>query len=126
LRVDVVGETPFHRVGRYVECDDAGAVMERSRLSLDGSALGEPEVDRVTWHDLQAHASFPADATTIESERIETVIGTLDRLRYTVRDGATDQIFWFAKELPGMPIQMLTRTDGQVVATVSVVENTIS
>ena len=61
LRVDVVGETAFHRVSRFVECDQAGATMEHSRLSLDGSPLAEPEVDRVTWRDLQAHASFAAD-----------------------------------------------------------------
>ncbi|HEU4542238.1 MAG TPA: hypothetical protein VFR23_14005 [Jiangellaceae bacterium] len=126
LRVDVVGQTPYHRVSRFVECDEAGATMERSRLSLDGSPLAEPEVDRVTWRDLQAHASFPANDTTIESERIETAIGELDCLRYTVRKGATDQVFWFAKDLPGMPIQSLTRKDGQVVTTVSVVDNTIS
>jgi hypothetical protein len=126
LRVDVVGETSFHRVSRFVECDEAGATMERSRLSLDGSPLAEPDVDRFTWQDLQAHASFPADDTTIEFERIETAIGELDCLRYTVREGATDQVFWFAVDLPGMPIQVLTRTDGEVVTTVSVVDNTIA
>jgi hypothetical protein len=125
LRVDAVGETPFQRVSRFVECDEAGATMERSRLSLDGSPLAEPEVDRVTWRDLQAHASFPADDTTIESERIETATGKLDCLRYTVREGATEDVFWFAKDLPGMPIQYLTRTDGQIVTTVTVVDNTI-
>jgi hypothetical protein len=124
LRVDVVGETPFHRISRFVECDETGATTERSRLSLDGSPLAEPEVDRVTWRDLQAHASFPAEDTTIESERIETAIGELDCLRYTVRDGATEEVFWFAKDLPGLPIQCLTRTNGQVVTTVSVVDNT--
>ena len=125
LRVDLVGGTAFHRVSRFLECDEAGATIERSRLSLDGSPLAEPEVDRVTWRDLQAHASFPADDTTIESERIETAIGELDCLRYTVREGATDEVFWFAMDLPGMPIQCLTRTDGEVVTTVSVVDNTM-
>jgi hypothetical protein len=124
LRVDMVGETPFLRVSRFVECDETGATLEGSRQSIDGSPLGEPEADRVTWRALQAHASFPAQHTTIECERIETAIGALDCLRYTVRDGATDQVFWFAQDLPGMPIQYLTRTDGQVVATVSVVDNT--
>lgn len=125
LRVDVVGETPFLRVSRFVECDEAGATIERSRLSLDGSPLAQPEVDRMTWRDLQAHASFPADDTTIEPERIETAIGALDCLRYTVRDGTTDEVFWFAKDLPGMPIRSLTRTDGQVVATASMVDHTM-
>ena len=124
--VDTVGETPFHLVSRYLECDDAGATMERARFALDGAPLGEPEVGRVTWLDLQTHASFPAEATTIESERIETAIGELDCLRYTVRDGTTENVFWFATDLPGMPVQQLTRTDGEVVSTVSVLEYTVT
>jgi hypothetical protein len=123
-RVDAQGEEPCYLVSRYVECDDAGAALERFRLSLDGSPLGEPQVIRATWLDLQGHASFPAADTTIESERLETAIGPLDCLRYTVRDGSTDEVFWFAKDLPGMPVRQLTRIDGQVVETVSVVEYT--
>jgi hypothetical protein len=121
-RVETAGEQPFQLVSRYVECDDTGAALERSRLSLDGSPLGEPEVIRATWLDLQGHASFRAEDTTIESERIETAIGELDCLRYTVRDGTTDEVFWFAKDFPGMPIQQLTRVGGQVVTTVSLLE----
>lgn len=123
MRVDAGGEAPFLRVRWFAACDAAGAVLVRSRQSLDGSPVGEPEAGRVTWLDLQAHASFPADATTIEPERIETAIGVLDCLRYTVRDGATEEVFWFAADLPGMPIQIHTRTDGEVVTTVSVVDN---
>ena len=92
LRVDVQGKPAFHQVSRFVECDQAGATMARSQLSLDGSPLAEPEVDRVTWRDLQTHASFAADDTTIESEWIETAIGELDCLRYTVRETPTDQV----------------------------------
>jgi hypothetical protein len=121
-RVETAGEQPFQLVSRYVECDDTGAALERFRLSLDGSPLGEPAVIRATWLDLQGHASFPAEDTTIESERIETAIGELDCLRYTVRDGTTDEVFWFAKDFPGMPIRQLTRVGGQVVTTVSLLE----
>jgi len=56
-----------------------------------------------TWRDLQAHASFPADDTTIESERIETAIGELDCLRYAVRDGATEEVFWSPRTCPACP-----------------------
>jgi hypothetical protein len=125
LRVETEGETSFQRVSRFVECDEAGAILERSRLSLDGSPLGDPAVDRVSWRDLQAHASFPATDTTIEPDRIETALGTLDCLRYTVRSGTTEQVFWFAEDLPGMPVQHLTRTDRLVVTTVSVLANTL-
>jgi hypothetical protein len=79
----------------------------------------------VTWRELQAHASFPADHTTIVAETIETGIGPLDCLRYTVREGTTEEVFWFAKDLPGMPIRYATREDGQVVTTVTVVANTL-
>jgi hypothetical protein len=123
LRVDVPGETSILRVNRFLDCDASGATMERTRLSLDGDPLGAPEAARVTWRDLQDHASFPADRTTIESERIDTAIGELDCLRYTVRDGSTEEVFWFARELPGMPIQYLTREAGDVVTTVAVVDN---
>ena len=125
LRVDAAGETPFLRVSRFVECDEIGATMERSQLALDGSPLGEPDIGRVSWSDLQGHASFPTEITTIEPERIESPIGELDCLRYTVRDGDTDAVFWFAKDLPGMPIQYLTRNNSNVVMKVSVVDNTI-
>lgn len=125
FRVGVPGETAFLRVSRFVECDATGATIERSRLALDGSPLADPQADRMTWRDLQAHAAFAAAGTTIEPERIVTAIGELDCLRYTVRDGATEEVFWFARDLPGMPVQWLTRQDGQVVSTVSVVANTV-
>lgn len=125
-RVESVGAEPFLLISTYVECDEAGATLERSRRSLDGALLGEPQVMTATWLDLQRHASFPAGDTTIEPERIETAIGALDCLRYTVRDGGTDEIFWFATSLPGMPIQQMTRTDGQMVASVVVVDHTTS
>lgn len=123
VRVDADGETPFHRVTRFLECDDAGATFEQSRLSVDGAPLDEPEVDRVRWLDLQSHASFPAPDTTIEPERIDTTIGTLDCLRYTVRRGGSEHVFWFATGLPGMQVRMETRTDGRVVWTSAVVEH---
>ncbi|TCC30407.1 hypothetical protein [Kribbella sindirgiensis] len=123
-RVESAGAEPFLLISTYVECDDAGATLERSRRSLDGAPLGEPQVLKATWLDLQRHASFAAADTTIEPVRIETAIGPLDCLRYTVRDGGTDEIFWFATSLPGMPIQQLTRTDGQIVESVLVVDYT--
>lgn len=119
--VEVAGREPYLRISRYVDCDEAGATLERSEFSLDGTPLDEPETDRVTWLDLQAHASFPAEATTIESERIETGLGELDCLRYTVREGATEKLLWFATDLPGMPVRMETRVDGELVMTVSAV-----
>lgn len=126
LRVEAEGEAAFDRVSRFVACDEAGATIERSRLTPDGEPLAGSGVGRVTWGDLQAHASFPADATAIEQERIDTATGRLECLRYTVRDGAMEEVRWFARDLPGLPIQSLTRTDGRVVLSVTLVDNTYS
>lgn len=123
IRLDVDGQPPLQRVNRFVECDEEGAVMEKSLLSPDGDLVGEVTTDRVTWQDLQAHASFPADLTTITPERLETPMGELDCLRYTVRDGDSEDIFWFAKSMPGMPIKYLTRSSGEVESTVTVVND---
>lgn len=125
VRVEVPGEPPFFRVTRYVECDEAGALLERSGISLDGAPVGEPELDRVTWLELQGHASFPAEQTTIEPARIETPLGERECLRYTVRDDESEKVFWFATDIPGMPVRFLTRVDGQVVLTVTMVANTM-
>ena len=121
-RIEAAGAAPYFRINHYVECDENGATLERSELSLDGSPLGEPELVHVTWLDLQGHASFPAADTTIERESIETPLGRLDCLRYTVRDGADEDVFWFAQDHPGMPIRYLTRSGGDVRMTASVVD----
>ena len=123
VRIEVAGEEPTLRQNRYVDLDDRGATLERTQLNLDGTPAGEPETDRVTWLDLQSHASFPTDVTTIEPERIVTAMGELDCLRYTVRDGATETVFWFATALPGMPVRTIVRTDGNDVMTVEMVNN---
>ena len=120
--VEIDAEPPYQRVTRYVECDDSGATLERSDLALDGTSLEDPEIDRVTWLDLQGHAAFPADDTVIASETIDTPLGELDCMRYTVQDGPSEKVLWFAKGLPGMPVRFVTQLDGTVGMTVSVVE----
>ncbi|HYJ66437.1 MAG TPA: hypothetical protein VEX15_02115 [Nocardioidaceae bacterium] len=121
LLIEPTGAPPVHRLNRYARCDERGATIERSGVGADGEPDGPPEVDDVTWLDLQGHASFPVDQTTIESETIETPLGAEECQRYTVTDGATRQVFWFAVDRPGMPIRYLTEESGRVVMTVSVV-----
>jgi hypothetical protein len=125
LRVEIAGQAPLLSVNRYVQADADGATVERTRFTLDGEPLGEAVQGRETWLDLQAHASFPADRTEITPERIQTPLGLLDCLRYTVTDGATEETFWFAKTAPGMPIKYTTHEAGQVKSVVTVIEDTL-
>ena len=125
LLVEPAGEEPYLRVHRFVDTDDEGALQESARLSSDGTALGDPETHRVTWRGLQAHASFPEAHTTIEQEHIETAMGLLDCLRYTVNTGDGIDTFWFAIALPGMPVRYTNSHGGQVTNTVTMVSSAI-
>src|SRR5688500_7232222 len=67
---------PRRRRSRFVHCDDAGATIESVPLDDDGRAIGEPILRRSTWRDLQAHAAFPAERTSISGEVIELPLGS--------------------------------------------------
>jgi len=121
LLVESDGEEPYLRISRFVHCDDEGATIERSRLTTDGQPLGPSEAGWTTWAQLQAHASFPADRTTIVAEQIETPLGVLDCLRYTVGEGSTVQTFWFADTAPGMPVKFTTEEAGRVTSVVAMI-----
>lgn len=137
----VLGEglapTPFTAAEIRTGCPDghtlrvrttsAGVVSEATHRFDDGDADGVTishlsdtgsHSARVAWLDLQAHASFPEDRTTISTEVITTEIGELDCLRYDV-EGEPAMTFWFALAHPGMPVRY---TDGRSVTEVVGVE----
>lgn len=125
LLVENEGAQPVVRVARFVECTDEGSIQQMWRESVDGKVIDPKETVRTTWIQLQGHASFPASTTTVEPETIETSLGPLDCLRYTVVRGEDVSTFWFAKDLPGMPVRFTLHRDGQRVSTSTVIANEI-
>jgi hypothetical protein len=122
--VESPDEPTFVRSARFLECDAEGATLERARLAADGTPAGSVTRDRVTWLGLQQHASFPAAQTEIAAEQIEIPIGVLDCLRYTVVDGDEVDTFWFATDVPGMPVRYTNAVAGRVVSTTTVILDT--
>ena len=117
LLVEDDGEPPHVRYNRFVDCDEAGALLERGRE-------GEPgERSRSTWAGLQAHAAFPVAATTVEPDTIDIPLGVLDCTRYTVRDDDGVTVFWFAPAYPGMPVRFSRVEDGRTIATTTMIES---
>lgn len=55
---------------------------------------------RSTWLELQRHAAFPEDSTSVTQSTLELPLGTSACLVYTSDAGAR---FVFAIDLPGMP-----------------------
>jgi hypothetical protein len=123
LLVEAAGEQPLVRTITFKECNDAGAVQERAQATLEGDQLSPVQTPRSSWEELQAHASFPAEQTQIDPVTLQTPLGRLDCLRYTVIDGPTVQTFWFATALPGMPVRFTSAVDGQVISTVAMVSD---
>jgi hypothetical protein len=123
LRVEPAGVAPFIRVNRFLEADADGALQEAQRFALDGTPLDEPAAERVTWLGFQSHASYPEAQTTISVETIELPAGTFACWCYCVRDGDSEDRFWFAKELPGMPVRMESREGGRLTFAMVMLEN---
>jgi hypothetical protein len=98
----------------FLETDDEGALMESNG-----------QEHRVTWLELQSHASFPADVTTITEEMIEIPLGRMECLSYRVVAHDTVSTFWFAKERPGMPVLFMTESDGAVLSTTFVIADEV-
>lgn len=110
----------FERVNRFTDCDDEGAMLERWRVAPDGGVDGQVASGRVTWLELQGHAAFPAERTTVGEETIELPIGRVECLRYDTRDEAPDaavETFWFARAFPGMPVRFESPTPAGLVRT---------
>lgn len=117
------GEQPYLQINRFLTVDEEGADCVGERHSTDGTRLGEVEPYRATWAQFQAHASFPADVTTVTDETITVGLGPHQCWCYTVRgaDGVSE--FWFAKTMPGMPVKVVVRDEAGVAHTSEMIQN---
>ncbi len=123
MAIEVDGELVGYRTNRFYAVDRDGASLESARFDASGVQDGPSEAGRVTWLELQRHAAFPAARATIEPETIETPMGPLECLRYSVPGDDGTDVFWFARAIPGMPIRYETIADGRVRVRVTVIEN---
>jgi hypothetical protein len=122
-RITVVSEaggTTTRSQNTYLATDAEGGSIECSELDAAGTVV-EREVVRVTWTELQAHAAFPANSTTVEQVRLDTPMGLTDCLLYTVTGDGLVRRFWFDTSRPGMPVRVETEEAGAVTAVRAVV-----
>lgn len=124
IRILVEGPTElrYERINRFTDCDDEGATLSRWRLAAVGAPVdavdGEASSARVTWLELQRHAAFPTDRTTVAEDEVELPLGRFACLRYDTREDEPDapvETFWFAPEHPGMPVRYAVPTPAGLV-----------
>ena len=123
MREESPGEPPAFRTIRFVEVDADGAVHEYQPTDEEGRPMGEPSRRRSTWLDLQRHASQPADATTVDEVELTLPFGAFPCWLYSVQTPDARRLFWFAKELPGMPVQVEEWVDGVLTGRSTMVGN---
>ena len=97
IRIDLPDGTSSSRVNRFSETDAEGATLERWSAE-DRSDLS---ANRVTWLELQRHAAFDAETTSVSTESLSIPLGEVECLRYDTEGGT----FWFSLTHPGMPVQ---------------------
>ena len=125
-RMAPAGQPPFYVTTEFVTVDDAGTTMRDVHTELDGTPRGEPRTTEATWRELESHAHFPRESTTIADDVVDVPAGRFEAYRYEITaavDGAqTTTRLWFGKELPGPPVKMVREVDGQVVLEMALVE----
>jgi hypothetical protein len=95
------------------------------RLTLDGSVVERGDPERVGWDRLQAHASYPRGAVAITAESVTIHAGEFACLLSVVTEDESVSRYWFARDLPGMPVKVETRVDDVVVFTMTMLENVV-
>jgi hypothetical protein len=94
----------------FVVSSEVSTEVESVDSDSTGEFLGQPQRITATWKQLQAHASFSAENTTIESVPLALGADEFKTWHYTIT--ATDAgiktvtHMWFAKTLAGPPVYM--------------------
>jgi hypothetical protein len=97
----------------FVDVGENDAMIRHVRWK-EGETPSPPHDGRSTWQDLQGHAAYAADRTTVTEESITVPAGTFECLHYKELPSGTQPgtDVWFAKELPGAPVRLVETLDG--------------
>ena len=112
------------RIMTMTAVDADGATITNTVRGGEGAVTAEPTESRATWEELRAHALFPAAATTISDDSVQTAAGLFQCKRYVVVDGATTSTFWFGNDLPGAPVKLTVESGGAVIETRMLMKHT--
>jgi hypothetical protein len=115
LLVESPDGTTHERVNRFHTTDAEGATLD----AWFAEAPDEVVSSRVTWRELQEHAAFPSDHTTVTEETLDLPLGRLECRRYDISDapGAPVETYWFSPAHPGMPVRYEVPLDHGILRT---------
>ena len=121
--VEQPGQPPVRRRMIFVLVSDERVTLATEQFGPDGTLAAPAELSEASWDELRRHASYPKETTRIEDDRTETPAGQFDCWRYTVveqtPDGEVRTMLWFAKNLPGPPVETNVERGGEIVSRTS-------
>jgi hypothetical protein len=128
-RLSVLGPQGWsvtRQVTRFANSTADATDMEAFAVDADGNRVGEVQKAEASWSELQAHASFPQSATSIERVPVTLDCGQFDTWLYLVdsfEDGRRkEKRIWFALHLPGPPVYMEEWLDDELVFRMTLVD----
>jgi len=125
FRLEAVGQAIAHQVFRFTHDEGGASVFEAWQENGGREPISEVSVGTPDWTELQGHASFVAERTTVEPAEATTPLGTFSCWLYTVRDEEKGEVqrFWFATEHPGPPVLVEREVGGEIRSRMTMIED---
>lgn len=125
FRFEAKGQEDSYRCWTFADQTPTGATFHNTDCDATGKETGERRSNAVTWKQLQAHASWPAENVTTSETQLKTPAGTFDCMHYVVkaqqRLGLAEDRYWFAWDLPGPPVRVEKYLDGTLRVTMTLI-----
>ncbi len=110
-----------HEHWTFLDATDTSVRIASIVRTPTGELVEDQGSHTSTWDELAAHAIFPpSDVPTRTRDVVEGALGRFEAWRYDVRRDVPNEpvqqlAFWFADTLPGPPVRMVAKVEGQVV-----------
>jgi len=107
----------------FRDADALGTYVEGAVTGPNGVEINHSISAKITWAELQGHASFPRETTTITRRSAVVTAGSFDCWHYQTEDAAgLVSEYDFAIALPGPPIHMTMHRGGTLVQSMELLD----
>ena len=121
--VEMKGREDTYQITEFINISETGSYFNAITTDKNGKVVKRRRKNYAKWTDLQAHASFPEEHTTITTDKIKLGPGEFECFVYNVKTGNSLNKFYFAKELPGPPVYYEKFLNGESVFRMTLVSN---
>lgn len=120
LRIQQEGKPTLIEQWTVTDANDQTCTIASEIRAPDGKLIEDQGKGTSAWTELREHAAFPAESTQVRMTEVEVPAGKFVGVLYEVKrknkQGAEQLVrFYFASELPGPPVLMITQEGGREV-----------